>query len=56
VLPYRRQVAVTGTFPTVPRTNPMTVDFQTSFYIHPEGDGVLMGMSNRSGPPGYVTE
>ena len=56
VLPYRRQVAVTGTFPTVPRTNPMTVDFQTSFYFHPEGDGVLMGMSDRSEPPGYVTE
>ena len=56
VLPYRRQVAVTGTFPTVPRTNPMTVDFQTSFYFHPEGDGVLMGMSDRSEPPGYATD
>ena len=56
VLPYRRQVAVTGTFSIVPRTNPMTVDFQTSFYFHPEGDGVLMGMSDRSEPPGYATD
>src|SRR2546421_885557 len=56
VLPYRRHIAVTGTFPAVPRNNPMTVGFQSSFYFHPEGDGVLMGMSDRSEPPGYVTE
>jgi sarcosine oxidase subunit beta len=56
VLPYRRHIAVTGTFPAVPRTNPMTVDFQTSLYFHPEGDGVLIGMSDRAEPPGYVTD
>jgi glycine/D-amino acid oxidase-like deaminating enzyme len=56
VQPYRRQVAVTGTFPAVPRTTPMTVDFQTSFYFHPEGDGVLFGMSDRTEPPGFNLE
>jgi sarcosine oxidase subunit beta len=56
VLPYRRHIAVTGTFPQVPRSNPMTVDFQTSLYFHPEGDGVLIGMSDRTDPPGYVTD
>jgi len=56
ILPYRRHIAVTGTFPAVPRTNPMTVDFQTSLYFHPEGDGVLIGMSDRQEPPGYVTD
>ena len=56
VLPYRRHVAVTGTFPAVPRNNPMTVDFQTSLYFHPEGDGVLIGMSDRAEPPGYVSD
>jgi glycine/D-amino acid oxidase-like deaminating enzyme len=56
VLPYRRHIAVTGTFPQVPRTNPMTVDFQTSLYFHPEGDGVLIGMSDRTDPPGYLTD
>ncbi len=56
VLPYRRHIAVTGTFPTVPRTTPMTVDFRTSLYFHPEGDGVLIGMSDRSEPPGFVTD
>ncbi|MEA2643940.1 MAG: hypothetical protein QOG08_966 [Chloroflexota bacterium] len=56
VLPYRRHIAVTGTFPAVPRTTPMTVDFHTSLYFHPEGDGVLMGMSDRAEPPAYVTD
>ena len=56
VLPYRRHIAVTGTFPALPRTTPMTVDFQTSLYFHPEGDGVLIGMSDRSEPPGFGTD
>jgi sarcosine oxidase subunit beta len=56
VLPYRRHIAVTSTFAAVPRTNPMTVDFRTSLYFHPEGDGVLIGMSDREEPPGFVTD
>jgi sarcosine oxidase subunit beta len=56
VLPYRRHIAVTGTFPAVPRNSPMTVDFQSSLYFHPEGDGVLMGMSDRSESPGFSTD
>jgi len=56
VLPYRRHIAVTGTFPAIPRNTPMTVDFHTSLYFHPEGDGVLMGMSDRTEPPAYVTD
>src|SRR5437879_10206412 len=56
VLPYRRHIAVTGAFPAVPRNNPMTVDFQTSAYFHPEGDGVLIGMSDRLEAPGYVED
>jgi sarcosine oxidase, subunit beta len=56
VLPYRRHIAVTSTFPALPRNAPMTVDFRTSFYFHPEGDGVLMGMSDRAEPPGFVTD
>lgn len=56
VLPYRRHVFVTDTFPEVARTNPMTVDFATSFYFHPEGDGVLVGMSDREEPPSFDQE
>jgi len=56
VLPYRRHIAVTSTFPALPRTTPMAVDFRTSLYFHPEGDGVLIGMSDRAEPPGFVTD
>jgi sarcosine oxidase subunit beta len=56
VLPYRRHIFVTDTFLEVPRSNPMTIDFATSFYFHPEGDGVLLGMSDRSQPPGFDTD
>jgi len=56
ILPYRRHIAVTDTFPAVPRSNPMTVDFHTSLYFHPEGDGVLIGMSDREEQPGFVED
>ncbi|MFI5042832.1 MAG: NAD(P)/FAD-dependent oxidoreductase [Acidimicrobiales bacterium] len=56
VLPYRRHVVVTAPFGAVSRTTPMTVDFNTSLYFHPEGDGLLMGMSNREDPAGFNTE
>jgi sarcosine oxidase subunit beta len=56
VLPYRRHIFVTDTFPAVPRDNPMTVDFTTSFYFHPEGDGVLFGMRDPNEPPSYSLE
>jgi sarcosine oxidase, subunit beta len=56
VLPYRRHIAVTDTFPAVARNTPMTVDFRSSLYFHPEGDGVLMGMSDREEGPSYDTE
>jgi sarcosine oxidase subunit beta len=56
ILASRRHIAVTGSFPAVPRDNPMTIDFQTSLYFHPEGDGVLLGMSDRDEPPGFVTD
>jgi sarcosine oxidase subunit beta len=56
VLPYRRHIAVTDTFPAVSRTTPMTVDFRTSLYFHPEGDGVLLGMSDREEGPTFLTD
>jgi sarcosine oxidase, subunit beta len=56
VLPYRRQIAVTDTFPAVARNTPMTVDFHTSLYFHPEGDGVLLGMTDREEGPSYTTD
>jgi len=31
----------------------MVIDFQTSFYFHREGGGLLYGMSDPDEPPGY---
>ena len=56
VKPYRRHIFVTGEFPDITRSTPMTVDFATSFYFHPEGDGVLMGMSDRGEPSTFSTD
>jgi sarcosine oxidase subunit beta len=56
VQPYRRHVFVTDSFPALGRSAPMTIDFTTSFYFHPEGEGVLFGMSDRSAPPSFSTE
>jgi sarcosine oxidase, subunit beta len=44
--PSPRQVFVTDPFAGIRRDSPMTIDFHTSFYFHPEGDGVLFGMSD----------
>jgi sarcosine oxidase subunit beta len=56
VRPFRRHVLLTDAIPEAPRTMPMTVDFATSFYLHPEGDGLLLGMSDRSEPSTFRTD
>jgi sarcosine oxidase subunit beta len=56
VEPYRRHIFVTKPFASVTRTTPMTVDYRTSFYFHPEGDGVLIGMSDPAEPPSFRTD
>lgn len=53
VLPYRRMSFVTERFDLVPKTIPMTIEFSTSLYFHPEGDGFLFGMANPEEPPGF---
>jgi sarcosine oxidase, subunit beta len=55
IVPSRRQVFVTEPFDGIGRGSPMTIDFHTSFYFHPEGEGVLFGMSDPSTPPGDDT-
>ena len=55
VLPVRRHIFVTETF-SLSRPTPMTVDFRTSFYFHPEGDGMLLGMSDPAEPPSFDTD
>ena len=50
--PSRRQVFVSEPFDGIGRRSPMTIDFHTSFYFHPEGEGVLFGMSDPATPSG----
>jgi sarcosine oxidase subunit beta len=50
--PSRRQIFTTEPFAGIRRDSPMTIDFHTSFYFHPEGDGVLFGMGDSAAPPG----
>jgi glycine/D-amino acid oxidase-like deaminating enzyme len=52
VLPLRRQFFVTDALPALPRDHPFTIEFATSLYFHPEGAGVLVGMSNANEKPG----
>ena len=56
VLPYRRHIFVTKPFPPITRTTPMTVDVRTTLYFHPEGDGVLLGMSDPAEPSSFRTD
>jgi sarcosine oxidase subunit beta len=56
VTPFRRHIFVTKPFSHITRQTPMTVDIRTSFYFHPEGDGVLLGMTDPAEPPSYRTD
>jgi sarcosine oxidase subunit beta len=54
VRPFRRHIFVTEPF-ALSRPVPFTVDFHTSFYMHPEGDGLLLGMSDPDEPTSFDT-
>jgi sarcosine oxidase, subunit beta len=55
VTPLRRQVLFTGPMPGVSDRLPMTIDFETGFYFHREGPGLLMGMADPAEQPGFDT-
>ncbi|CAM3295464.1 FAD-binding oxidoreductase [Kibdelosporangium persicum] len=54
VRPLRRQIRVTGPMP-VPPDLPFTIDFGSTFYFHPEGPGLLIGMSDPEQDFGFDT-
>ena len=54
VKPYRRHIFVTEPF-RLSTPPPMTVDMRTSFYFHPEGEGLLLGMSDPAEPSSFDT-
>ncbi len=54
VKPFRRHLFLTESF-ALEREPPMTVDMRTSFYFHPEGDGLMLGMSDPAEPSSFDT-
>ena len=53
VSPIRRQWLTTTAIPALPKDFPFIIDFSQSLYFHPEGPGLLTGMSNPNELPGY---
>jgi sarcosine oxidase subunit beta len=58
VTPLRRQILVTEPLPNavagaLPASMPMTIDASTTFYLHREGPGALLGMSWSGEEPGF---
>lgn len=54
VTPLRRQILVTEPMPGLAADPPFTIDFDTSFYFHAEGKGLLLGMSDPDEEPGFT--
>ena len=64
VLPYRRHIFISEPIPPVasnetdlaaPANRIMVIDFETTFYFHREGAGILFGMSDPDDPPRFDT-
>ncbi len=52
IVPVRRQFFTTDALAGMPRDHVFTIEFATSLYFHPEGVGLLVGMSNADEKPG----
>lgn len=46
--PYRRMSFITEPFDQAPPTLPMTIEFSSGLYFHPESHGFLFGMGDRT--------
>ena len=53
ITPLRRQMITTTPIPELPADFPFVIDFGQSLYFHPEGKGLLTGMSNPHEKPGF---
>lgn len=51
--PYRRHIFITNAATGVPASKIMVIDFDTTFYFHREGPGVLFGMGDRDETPTF---
>ena len=53
IVPLRRQMFTTNPLKEVPEDFPFVIDFAQSLYFHREGEGLLVGMSNKDEKPGF---
>jgi sarcosine oxidase subunit beta len=53
VTALRRQILVTEPVADLDPRTPFTIDFDTTFYFHGEGKGLLLGMSDPEETPGF---
>ncbi len=53
IQPVRRQWLTTTPIPELPSDFPFVIDFAQALYFHPEGEGLLTGMSNPNQSPGF---
>jgi sarcosine oxidase subunit beta len=51
--PYRRHIFIANATSGVPSSRIMVIDFDTTFYFHREGAGVLFGMGDRDEAPTF---
>lgn len=51
--PYRRMSFITEPFDVLPASLPMTIEFSTGLYFHPESHGFLFGMGDRDEPSSF---
>ncbi|HEV2108040.1 MAG TPA: FAD-binding oxidoreductase [Thermomicrobiales bacterium] len=53
VSPYRRMSFITEPFNALPATLPMTIEFASGLYFHPESSGFLFGMGDPDEPSSF---
>jgi sarcosine oxidase subunit beta len=53
ITPVRRQWFTTTRLPDLPPDFPFVLDFAQALYFHPEGEGLLIGMSNQNEGAGH---
>ena len=53
VVPYRRHLYMTETFPQIPDPIPFIIDSGTGLYFRKETGGIMLGMVDKSDPPTF---
>lgn len=53
VQPHRRNIAVTGPTPDLPKQIPMTIDMDTGLVVRREGEGCALAWANPKEPAGF---